>query len=315
MIHGFIAGVTWALETVILGIAFGMTPFVTTEQAIFLAPFVSTFLHDACSSLYMLIYNLLRGNIKKILGVIRTPSFKWLVLSSAIGGPIGMTGYVMAVRYMGASVGAVASAVYPAIGTALACIFLREKVRWYRWIFLGLTLLCVYGLSSSPILVIENLWLGALGVLMCAFGWGTEAVILAKCLRDSELTNETALFIRQTVSALIYGAVIIPLLGGVKFTFGLFRVENVTALLTVAAAALCATVSYLFYYLAIEKTGASKAMALNITYTAWAVIFSLILLRDTSMLNPMTLGLACAVVVFGILAAADAEALLKKGKS
>ena len=315
MIHGFIAGVTWALETVILGIAFGMTPFVTTEQAIFLAPFVSTFLHDACSSLYMLIYNLLRGNIKKILGVIRTPSFKWLVLSSAIGGPIGMTGYVMAVRYMGASVGAVASAVYPAIGTALACIFLREKVRWYRWIFLGLTLLCVYGLSSSPVLVIENLWLGALGVLMCAFGWGTEAVILAKCLRDSELTNETALFIRQTVSALIYGAVIIPLLGGVKFTFGLFRVENVTALLTVAAAALCATVSYLFYYLAIEKTGASKAMALNITYTAWAVIFSLILLRDTSMLNPMTLGLACAVVIFGILAAADAEALFKKRKS
>ena len=43
MFCGIIAGVAWALETVILGIALSMTPFVSTEQAIFLAPFVSTF--------------------------------------------------------------------------------------------------------------------------------------------------------------------------------------------------------------------------------------------------------------------------------
>ena len=36
-----------------------------------------------------------------------------------------MTGYVIAVKYMGASVGAVASAVYPAIGSLLAYIFLK----------------------------------------------------------------------------------------------------------------------------------------------------------------------------------------------
>ena len=47
MIYGVLAGVTWALETIILGVALAMSPFVETEQAIFLAPFVSTFLHDA----------------------------------------------------------------------------------------------------------------------------------------------------------------------------------------------------------------------------------------------------------------------------
>lgn len=46
MTYGILAGLTWALETIILGIALGMSPFVSTEQAVFLAPFVSTFIHD-----------------------------------------------------------------------------------------------------------------------------------------------------------------------------------------------------------------------------------------------------------------------------
>ena len=58
MITGLSAGILWGLDTVILGIALVMTPFVSTEQAIFLAPFVSTFLHDACSSIWMLLYML-----------------------------------------------------------------------------------------------------------------------------------------------------------------------------------------------------------------------------------------------------------------
>ena len=82
---------------------------------------------------------------------------------------------------MGASIGAVASAVFPAIGAILAFFFLKEKMQWYRWVLLAVTLLGVYGLSYSPELDISNFLLGILGALMCAFGWGIEAVILAKC--------------------------------------------------------------------------------------------------------------------------------------
>ena len=41
MLAGIIAGITWAIETIVLGYALAMSPFCTTEQAIFLAPFVS----------------------------------------------------------------------------------------------------------------------------------------------------------------------------------------------------------------------------------------------------------------------------------
>lgn len=75
----------------------------------------------------MKIYSLCKGNIKKIADIIKTRDFKWILCASAIGGPIGMTGYVLAVNYMGVSVGAIASAVYPAVGSILAFIFLKKK--------------------------------------------------------------------------------------------------------------------------------------------------------------------------------------------
>ena len=53
-------------------------------------------------------------------------------------------------------------------------------------------------------------------------------------------------------------------------------------------------------------------MALNITYSAWAVVFSIIFLKDTSLLNPVTILCTLAVLVFGILAAADYKDLIKK---
>ncbi|MBR4071246.1 MAG: DMT family transporter [Clostridia bacterium] len=314
MFAGIIAGITWAIETIVLGIALAMSPFCSTEQAIFLAPFVSTFIHDACSAIWATAYNGVRGNLKNVWKAFMTKSGKWVVAAAVIGGPIGMTGYVLAVNYMGASIGAVASAVFPAIGSILAYIFLKEKMKWYQWIFLVFTLLGVYGLSYSPDLQIENFWLGLLGAAMCAFGWGIEAVVLAKCLKDPEVLDEYALQIRQTTSALTYGIIILPVLKGWGFTASLFNAESGWLLPTIAIAALFATVSYLFYYKAISQIGASKAMALNVTYCAWAIVFTVIILRDTSVLTPTTILCAVVVLVCGIFAAADFKDIFSKRK-
>ena len=136
MIAGIIAGVTWAIETTVLGIALAMSPFVSTEQAVFLAPFVSTFIHDAFSAIWACVYNGVRGNLPDVVKALKTKSGWFVSLAAVIGGPVGMTGYVLAVANMGASIGAVASAVFPAIGSVLAYFFLKEKMQWYRWIFL-----------------------------------------------------------------------------------------------------------------------------------------------------------------------------------
>lgn len=312
MFAGILAGVTWALETIVLGIALGMTPFVSTTQAIFLAPFVSTFLHDVFSAIWATLYNLCRGHIKDVFACLNRKGGRFVVLAAIIGGPIGMTGYVLAVNYMGASIGAVASAIFPAIGAVLAYFFLKERMQWYRWIFLLTTLLGVYGLSYSPELDIRNFWLGIIGAMMCSFGWGIEAVILAKCMQDPEVKDEYALQIRQTTSAIFYGVIILPLLKGWGFTVDLFMNATGNLLPIIALAAFFATVSYLFYYKAIFKIGASKAMALNVSYSAWAILLSVVILRDFSVLTPITIICALVVLLCSILAAADLRELFSK---
>lgn len=312
MLFGISAGVTWALETIIIGIALGMAPFIEDKRAVFLAPFVSTFIHDGCSAIWACIYNTVRGQLPDVFKALKTKSGKFVMLAGVIGGPVGMTGYIMSINYMGASIGAVASAVFPAIGAVLAYIFLKEEMKWYRWVLLGITLLGVYGLSYSPEISINNFWLGITGALMCSFGWGIEAVILAKCFKDPSVKNEYALQIRQTTSALIYGVILLPVLKGWGFTVNLFKGESIKVLPIIALAALFATISYLCYYKAIAKIGASKAMALDVTYAAWSIFFTVVILRDFSVLSPLTVGCALIVIVCGVLAAADFKELKKK---
>ena len=311
MLAGIIAGMTWAIETIIIGIALAMTPFVSTEQAVFLAPFVSTFIHDAFSAVWACFYNGVRGNLPSVIKALKTRSGRFVALAAVIGGPVGMTGYVLSVANMGASIGAVASAIFPAIGAVLAYFFLKEKMQWYRWVFLMLSLLGVYGLSYRPEISIKNFALGFVGTLMCAFGWGIEAVIIAKCVQDDAVTDEIALQIRQTTSAIVYGVILLPILKGWGFTVSLFSGTG-KLIPTIAIAALFATVSYLFYYKAISQIGASKAMALNVSYSAWAVVISIVFLGNRSLLNPLTILCTLAVIVFGILAAADYKELFNK---
>lgn len=313
MLMGILSGITWAIETIVLGIALNMTPFFETEQAIFLAPFVSTFIHDAFSGIWATLYNLVKGNLKNVWNaLVKTKSGKFVAIAAVIGGPIGMTGYVLTVKYMGASIGAVASAVYPAIGAVLAFFFLKEKIQWYRWLFLLATLLGVFGLSYTPELEMSNFLLGIVGVVMCSCGWGLEAVILAKCLQDPEMKDEYALRIRQLTSAIVYGVIILPIIKGWGFTISLFNAKTGMLIPTIAIAGLSATVSYLFYYRAIAEIGASKAMALNVSYSAWAIVISVIFLKDYSLLTPMVIICTAVVIVFGILSAADFNDLFSK---
>ena len=64
MFWGLGAAITWAFDTVVLSIALASTTFFSTEQAIALASFTSTFLHDGTSAVMMFVYNGIRGKLK-----------------------------------------------------------------------------------------------------------------------------------------------------------------------------------------------------------------------------------------------------------
>ena len=53
MIYGLLSGILWAMDTVLMGIIITSEYFTKTNKIIFLAPFISAFLHDMFSSLFL----------------------------------------------------------------------------------------------------------------------------------------------------------------------------------------------------------------------------------------------------------------------
>ena len=131
-------------------------------------------------------------------------------------------------------------------------------------------------------------------------GWGSEAVLCAWGMRDDNVDDETALHIRETTSALVYGIVVLPLSGAWGFAA---QAAPSAATGFIALAGLAGVASYLFYYRGISAIGAAKAMALNISYSAWAVVFGLLLLGTVP--TPATVACCVAIVAGTVLAASD----------
>lgn len=299
MRFGLFAAITWALDTVILSIALSCSAFFDTPTAIALASFTSTFLHDATSAIFMFVYMAVRRKLAATARLMKTKYGWFIVLAAVIGAPLGMTGYVMAIDNIGPAYTAAISSFFPAYGALLSSIFLKERMRGYQWVGLIVCVLGVVALGYTPAEGIPGDWfMGVGGALVCVFGWGTEAVIIAWGLRAADVDDENALQIRQTTSAVTYALVILPLLGGWPSAAAAFMSD---AMPWIALAALFGTVSYLMYYKAIARIGAAKSMALNITYSAWAIPFSLLLLGTM----PDLRGVICAVVIIvGAIAAA-----------
>lgn len=308
MQYGFGAALTWAFDTVILGIALSNVVFLDTPTAIALASFTSTFLHDSMSAIYMFIYMAVRKKLKKTWQLLTSPKGKFIVLAALIGGPFGMSGYVLAIDNIGPAYTAAISAFFPAFGSLLSVFFLKHKMKWYQWIGLFVCLAAVAVLGWTPAEGVPGNWtLGIVGALVTVVGWGTEAVIIEWALRDATADDECCLQIRQTTSAVTYALVLLPLLGGWGVTV---HAAASDAMPVIMAASLIGTISYLFYYKAIDRIGAAKSMALNITYSAWAIPVSAIMLGAI----PDVRGIVCAFVIIAgaILAATDLKELFSK---
>ena len=297
MKYGVLSGMLWGLDTVVLAMALALIPFAGSPDA----PLTGAFLHDAASAVILLVYMAVRGRLRDTLTAVRTRSGKAVMLAALLGGPVGMSGYLIAINNIGPGYTAIISTFYPAFGTLLAFLLLKERMRPGQIIALlvALAAVAVSGWSSDA--PTGSALLGVLGALGCVVGWGSEAVLLAWGMRDDAVDNETALHIRQTTSGLTYLLVVIPVSGAFRFAAGA-AISPATAVIVLAA--LTGAASYLFYYKAINVIGASRGMALNISYSAWAVVFALVLQGTV----PTALQIVCCVVTLtGTVLAATSD--------
>lgn len=258
MRFGIASGFLWGLDTVILGIALTMGAFIGTPEAIAFAAIASAFMHDAACAIWLFLYMGVRRRLGDTLRALKTRSGKVVMLGALLGGPLGMTGYLVAINNIGAGYTAIISAFYPAFGTFMAFVLLKERMRPRQLVALACALagVMVMGYATSGDSSVGNAALGLVGAVVCVVGWGSEAVLCAWGMRDDAVDNETALQIRETTSAIVYAVVVLPVFGAWAFTASaLPSISTAVVMLSGLAGA----ASYLFYYKGIATIGAARA--------------------------------------------------------
>ncbi len=319
MKYAFLSGLLWGVDTALLAVLTALLTSTNNTNSVILVGFLGALLHDAVCAIFMWIYVSIRKKWHKTLEILNKPRILALIIvGSLLGGPLGMSGYVLAASNIGAGYAAAISAFYPAFGTVLSAIILRERLSTSKYAAFALSLVAVSVLgycscaSSSLNMSISNAILGLFGAALSVIGWGSEAVVCAWATRHKNIDDEIILHIRETTSAFAYViistiAIASTAICSSSTSTAKGALQGLEAYISLSASslnplkiALMAIIvgllgvsSYLFYYRGIAKVGASRAMAANVTYAAWSMVATAII----SCTMPSILAWICCITI------------------
>ncbi len=279
------SGITWGASGVFLSLVFTMAPFVDSPFWL-LAPLTASGMHDLIACCWMLVFNWKTGRIREIGRTFFTKPGVFVCLGALCGGPMGMGGYLVALKFSGPAYVMPITSLYPVVASLLAMIFLKEKIRPRAWLGLLLCISGVFILSYTPPDEGVNpyFYWGLGAALLATFGWGAEGVLATYGM--DLLDPSVALNIYQIVSASLYLFILLPVFGGWIVLTKAFT--SISGLLLIGVAFLGAS-SYLMWYRALNMTGVCRAMAMNITYALWGILFSAIF-TDTEITQSLLWG-------------------------
>lgn len=286
---GILSGMTWGLDTVLIGVAMTMAPFVENPILLVGGTFVCSMLHDVFAAIWMLVIMGCKGRLKDLIPAMKSKDGLFCALGALFGGPLAMTFYMIAIAKGGAALTATVTACYPLLGSAMAMVILKEKVRLRGW--LGL-LICILGIiyigytpeSDTNVNVIGGIMLAA----VAAIGWATEGVVCGYGMKAGNVDPQLALLIRELTSGIVYLLIVAPIMVGgygelVDGTLAVF--SDTQCWMTLFFTALIGMVSFFCWYSSIDLIGAAKALCLNVTYSFWAVVFTFIIVGSTLSIN------------------------------
>ncbi len=219
------------------------------------------------------------------------------ILGGFLGGPTGMFFYLQSLQYVGVSYAATISICYPIIASILSIKFLAVKASKrtiLSFILIILLLIPVMYQGEES----EIRMLGIIFAFSCALCWAMEIVISSYVMQHYP-SDQVYLF-RQIGSSLgyfliilfqiIYGAYLVP----IDFSFikdiNLWKLEWIVII--------SSGFSYFLYYKSIEILNPIRAMALNITYSLWAIVLSAVLLSKEISFFLMMIGLIVLMNIF-----------------
>lgn len=286
---GVFSGMTWGLDTVLIGVAMAMTPFVGNPILLIGGTFICSMLHDAFAALWMLVIMGCKGRLKDLWPAIKSKDGMFCALGALFGGPLAMTFYMLAIAKGGAALTATVTACYPLLGSAMAMVILKEKVRLRGWLGLLICILGIIYIGYTPESEVNvDIIGGIMLAIVAAIGWATEGVVCGYGMKAGNVDPQMALLIRELTSGICYILVVAPIMVGgygdmMNGTIAVF--SDTVCWLTLLFTALIGMSSFFCWYTAIDLIGAAKALCLNVSYSFWAVIFTFLIVGSTLSVN------------------------------
>ena len=286
VIAGLFSGITWALYTIINNLITKNIIFNSYIEKMFIPVLVIVFLHDFFSSIWLFFYLWRKRKLFELKRTIKSKNMFLIFLGTLFGGPIGMSGYLLGIKYMGASYTASFSCTYLILGTILSVVFLKEKINLKMIIAVLINMAGIFILNfqvnemdSDKISI-----LGIFSLILCIFGWALEGLIASYILKYKNVDTEPsiAIFIRQLTSTVFYSFLIIPYIRAYNLVFIVLK-SNIA--LYIALISVIGSLSFFLWYYSMSIVGVARGISLNISYIIWTIIFEIIVFNVKFQLN------------------------------
>jgi drug/metabolite transporter (DMT)-like permease len=331
ILAGILSGVLWGASGTVLGMVSGFAPFTRPEYqsgdldfkaglAVLVAcSLCGALMHDTFAAIWVGVNNIRAGKFKEYGRSLRTKPGKMVCLGAILGGPIGMSGYLLGITMVNAAYALPITAAYPALAAVLATIFFRERNPARVWVGVVLCILGSFLVYYAPLGggQEKNIYFAigmGLSTLAC-IGWASEGLLSTYGM--DMLDPDIALGIREGVSAIAYFIFVVPVVtiflttkvGPTPIWEIVVASTRTSALPIYAFAGFLGGFSYVYWYRALNMAGVARAMALNVTYALWGVLLGALFtpLEPTIYLY---LG-AAAIAVGAILVSANPRELFR----
>ncbi|QEK11234.1 DMT family transporter [Crassaminicella thermophila] len=300
LMFGILVGLAWGLDTVLMGKIGGFEIFLNSKAT----PLVQAFFHDGFCFIWLGLLLLFKKDLTKAFQLMKTKKGKVTMIAALVGAPVGMSGYLMGVKYASAPYASSISVIYPGVGAVMSYFILKEKLSLRAVIGIAISILgsAALGYSKVDLDVYPHFYKGIAFALLAVLGWASEGVIIGYAMKKIQTDKEDDveakpihfLTIRYLVSFLAYGLVVLPIVKGYGLAGEVIRTGTI---LYLAGIATLGAVTYLSWYKAVDLIGAAMGTALNSTAAFWAVIFSGLM---GTKITPY-LAFWCFVIVLGVM--------------
>lgn len=323
LMFGILVGLAWGLDGVLMG-RVGMNS-LFTDKAMSLSqgvstlsfefsPLVTAFFHESFCFVWIALFLLFKNQFKQVFYLLfKTKKGKAAAIAALVGSPIGMSAYLLGIKYASAPYAASISVIYPGVGAILSYFILKEKLSLRAIVGIAVSLLGSFMLGFNPSGNVPETFLkGILFAVIAVLGWALEGVIIGFAMKNIkgedniQASPQQFLCLRYFISMISYAIIVLPLIQGYPLAG---KIVSNGLVFKYAGIAILGVITYLSWYKAVDLIGAAMGTALNSTSALWIIIFSAVLFGDK--ITP-PLAIWGLVIVLGVFIFAIDPKMFKK---